>query len=180
MKNAPRELSPHTAPVNITPKMLARFWSKVDKNGPLPDQSNPHYAGLDRCWVWTGAKNPYGYGVFHSDIERLAHRMSWVIRNKSLLGCIHVLHRCDNTSCVHPNHFLTGTQALNMADKSSKDRQQRGEGFPQSKATEEAVREIRRIYAAGGITQDELRAQFGISSSVISRIITRKIWRHVT
>lgn len=66
-----------------------------------------------------------------------------------------------------------------MADKVAKNRNHKGEQFPQSKATEDSVREIRRIYAAGGITQDELCSRYGISSSVISRIITRKIWKHV-
>jgi len=39
-----------------------RFWDKVDKNGPLPDQSKSHYVGLDQCWEWTGAVNHFGYG----------------------------------------------------------------------------------------------------------------------
>lgn len=165
--------------VKVNDKDSARFWSKVDKNGPLPDQSNPHYAGLSPCWKWISAKTPYGYGVFHSNIERLAHRMSWVIQNKSTLDALHVLHLCDNTSCVNPEHLVHGDQAANMADKLVKDRNLRGERLSQSKATNKSVREIRQIYAAGGITQDELGAQYGISSSVISRIITRKIWKHI-
>ena len=176
----PENVLPSPSPeVKVSNKDAARFWSKVDKNGPLPDQSNPHYAGLSPCWTWTSAKTPYGYGVFHSHIERLAHRMSWVMQNKSTLNALHVLHLCDNPSCVNPEHLGTGDQSTNMADKLVKDRNLRGERLAQSKATDKSVRKIRQIYAAGGITQDELGAQYGISPSVISRIINRKIWKHV-
>lgn len=35
-------------------KLLAeRFWSKVDRSG-----------GSDGCWVWTRARNTWGYGSF--------------------------------------------------------------------------------------------------------------------
>jgi hypothetical protein len=37
-----------------------RFWSKVDKNGPVP----PHRPELGQCWVWTGSVQPRGYGTF--------------------------------------------------------------------------------------------------------------------
>ncbi len=41
----------------------------------------------------------------------------------------------------------------------------------------ETAREIRTRYAAGGITQRALAAEFGTCTSIISRIVTHKIWR---
>jgi len=47
-----------------------------------------------------------------------------------------------------------------------------------AKLTEDTVREIRRLYATGKFTQQELALQFGVVRSVISDIVKRKAWRH--
>lgn len=41
----------------------------------------------------------------------------------------------------------------------------------------ETVREIRLRYAAGGITQATLGAEYGVGRGYISRIVANKIWR---
>jgi hypothetical protein len=38
----------------------ARFWVKVNKNGPVPE----HRPELGPCWLWTGGTYPSGYGEF--------------------------------------------------------------------------------------------------------------------
>jgi hypothetical protein len=111
-----------------------RFWSKVDKNGPLPDQSNPHYAGLDRCWVWTASKFIHGYGQFKLKRKNLkAHRVAWRIANRKPIPegtgwhgtC--VLHRCDRRECCNPRHLYLGTPATNADDMVRKERQSKGD-----------------------------------------------------
>lgn len=52
-----------------------------------------------------------------------------------------------------------------------------GERHPMAKATEDAVREIRELYALG-ITRRELRERFGLSKSQIQRIVTGEAWTH--
>lgn len=37
-----------------------RFWSKVDRNGPVPE----HRPDLGPCWLWTAYVDAHGYGVF--------------------------------------------------------------------------------------------------------------------
>lgn len=56
---------------------MDRFWSKVDKNGPL------HPTLGTRCWIWTASKDGCGYGMFkiadgskNGHCER-AHRYSF-------------------------------------------------------------------------------------------------------
>ena len=74
---------------------------------------------------------------------------------------------------------MNGTAQDNHSDKTAKDRQHKGERFPQSKATEDQVLAIRSLYARGEMNQRQLSEIFGINQSVVSRIISRKIWKHV-
>jgi len=109
-------------------KDVVRFWSKVDKNGPLPDQSNPHYAGLDRCWVWTAGKRHDGYGqCWVGNKTRTTHRTAWEITNGpvpiNISGApTYILHRCDVPTCCNPDHLWIGTQKDNMDDMANKGR----------------------------------------------------------
>ena len=52
---------------------LVRFWPQVEPDGPVP----PHAPELGPSWVWTGARNEWGYGVIKYAGEQLAHRVSW-------------------------------------------------------------------------------------------------------
>src|SRR5689334_17023527 len=62
-----------TAHQNRKP-MPARFWAMVQKD-------EPH-----KCWIWTGAKNAFGYGqtryvTASGKAEQKAHRVSWILAN---------------------------------------------------------------------------------------------------
>lgn len=55
----------------------------------------------------------------------------------------------------------------------------KGELHPRHKLTEKDVREIRRIYKAGNITQTELGRIYGVSQNRICKIISGHSWAHV-
>lgn len=97
-----------------------RFWSRVDKDGPVP----AHRPDLGPCWVFTGSdKGPWGHGRMHARKERtLAHRLSWEMANGPIPDGLQVLHHCDNGACVRPDHLFLGTQADNMRDMDAKGR----------------------------------------------------------
>ena len=54
----------------------------------------------------------------------------------------------------------------------------RGESHPEAKLTEEDVRAIRILYAAG-VTYMKLAEQFGVSWTNIREIVHRRAWKHV-
>jgi hypothetical protein len=55
----------------------------------------------------------------------------------------------------------------------------RGEAQGRAKLTASIVRDIRRLYAKGGITYRDLAERYGVSPATICHILHRKTWAHV-
>ncbi len=156
--------------------------------------------GSDECWEWIGARNAYGYPAVRSPDGRTVgvHRVVTEIATGEPLGKFYALHSCDNRGCVNPGHLRRGTAKENSADmvarrRSSKGKArkqiERGEAIPttiptsgerngRSRLTEDAVREIRRLYAQG-VSQNTLAETFGVSGGMISKVLNRVNWAHV-
>jgi hypothetical protein len=102
-----------------------QFWAKVNKNGPLPDISDPLIsAPTTPCWVWTAA-TPLGYGVFtpypkRRGLTSQAHRISYMEAHGGIRSDLMVDHLCRNRSCVNPDHLEAVTAKVN---------QRRGDGM---------------------------------------------------
>jgi ribosome-binding protein aMBF1 (putative translation factor) len=58
-------------------------------------------------------------------------------------------------------------------------RSNKGSGRPAAKLTEDAVAEIRKAYAAGGISQTALAVRYGVHQSNICRALKGDLWSHV-
>jgi len=151
--------------------VMARFWSKVNLHGP------EHPKLKTCCWIWPVAKG-HRYGTFYIDGKNeIAHRVAWFLANGKWPSP-NALHRCDNTSCVRPDHLFEGTQRDNVNDMLGKHRQAVGEFNGKSKLTSTQVAEIREMYSEGGVTQASLARLYFVSESRISKIVSRKEWRH--
>jgi hypothetical protein len=74
-------------------------------------------------------------------------------------------------------NLAAGTHADNMNDRDAHGTTARGERHGCAKLTVEQVSEIRRIYAAGGITQAALGRKFGISQAMTGYIVRGEYWR---
>lgn len=70
------------------------------------------------CWLWAGGLDKKGYGRI--GFRRRAIKATWVsvyFYNDTPRGSKHVLHKCDNPSCVNPFHLYLGTNDDNVRDK---------------------------------------------------------------
>ncbi len=162
-----------------------RFWSKVNKTND--------------CWIWMAAKDAKGYGRFSvggqakPDGSRrnsmvAAHRFSYELVHGPIHddGSFHgtcVLHRCDNPSCVNPEHLFLGSNADNVRDMDQKGRRvvsvSRGEAHANSRLTEADVREIYRRHRQDGISQLQLSRDYGVCHATVNHIFTGRLWGHL-
>lgn len=148
-----------------TPKPIGeRFWTKVRKTRG--------------CWEWTGSKNRDGYGNLlagsaYPDRQFVrAHRVSWEL-HVGPIGELFVLHKCDNPSCVRPDHLYLGTQQKNVKDRATrrrgKEHRQFGEANDNAKLSDADVRAIKELLKSSR-PQREIAEMFGVKQPQISRI----------
>ncbi len=89
-----------------------------------------------------------------------------------------ILHRCDNPKCCNPKHLMAGTQADNIKDMVSKNRQAKGLLKHNSKLGPVNIIKIRQLYKEG-LTQERISKLFGVNQSRVSRIVNKKTWKHI-
>ena len=107
-----------------TIEMGARFWSKVDKNGPIPI-SNP---GLGQCWLGLASVDHGGYGRIGLPYVRGnkyhpkwtgAHRVAYELCIGPIPEEKQCDHLCRNPQCVNPSHIeLVSARENTMRSKS--------------------------------------------------------------
>ena len=142
-----------------------RLWNKVVKS--------------DGCWEWVGwSKEGYGRISIGKRVFRFVHRISWELHNGPIPDGLCVLHKCDNTKCVRPDHLFLGTKGDNNRDRHKKGRSasHAGEKNGRSKLSEQDVAEIRRLFVPWKYRYSDLAKQFGVSHSTINAILNGRTW----
>jgi len=140
------------------------------------------------CWIWTGARDHYGYGRFWIGGEVMkAHRASWLLdRGENPVEW--VLHRCDVPACVNPAHLFAGDRTANMRDMAAKGRQvfqvspqkiARGQLSCKANLTDDDVRSI-KLRLARGASLSQLAIEYGLTKGAISHIRAGRNWAHIT
>lgn len=131
------------------------------------------------CFEWQGAVHKGGYGVVtFGGRQQQAHRVSFGVFRKVIPDGLCVCHRCDNRKCINPSHLFIGTHKQNSEDMVRKGRAARGADCHSAKLTAEDVARMPDRYAAGESTK-QIAESHGIAMLTVSRILSKKIWRHV-
>ena len=120
-----------------------------------------------------------------------AHRVSYFLAYGNLPGEV-IRHRCsveggiaqDNRLCVNPAHLRSGSHWQNHCDLVASGAfvpppLHRGTDVHTAKLTPTLVREIRRRYAKGGVTQRVLSKEYGVHRSTVTAIVSRSSWSHI-
>ena len=149
---------------------LDRYWAKVDAS-----------AGPGACWLWTGAPDKDGYGIFWDGTYSPNGRGHYVRVNRwtfeqfvgPLAAGQQVCHSCDNPPCVNPSHLWAGTCKENLLDRDIKGRS------VTAILTPESVRLIRGDFAKGGISKAALGRRYGVHANTIRAVLFGQTWRHV-
>lgn len=80
-----------------------RFWTRVDKDGPVPE----HRPELGPCWIWTGAKAGSGYGECRPPglgRDQGAHVIAYELLVGPIPEGMQLDHECRVHACVNPAH----------------------------------------------------------------------------
>jgi hypothetical protein len=158
---------------------------KYDSRRPEKERFLNRVNKTEGCWIWTGhiddhrGKPPYGK-FFHGGVMTMAHRASYRLFIGPIPPELFVCHKCDNPSCVRPDHLFLGTAGDNNADRHAKGRSSRdmgrtGESHPAARLTAEVVVSIRKR-AAEGAPLSAISREFGISKGHAGNIVTRQSW----
>jgi hypothetical protein len=119
-------------------------------------------------------------------IDRKTYKMSRIsyeiFSGEKIPDGLCVLHKCDNTKCVNPEHLFLGTHQQNMDDMIQKGRDKKdgpkGTRCATHKLKEHQVLEIRDLIKAD-VHKLEIAKKYNVSETAIYHIAKRETWSHI-
>jgi hypothetical protein len=124
------------------------------------------------CWHWVGVRSEFGYGrMTYEGRTQGAHRLSYQAFVGPITDGMSVLHKCDNPSCINPDHLWLGTYSDNRRDCQAKGRWQmknKRAGFAHQSTivTPALLVEAKRL-RADGLSYKKMASQLGVSTMTV-------------
>ncbi len=157
-----------TAQIEYSEVNVDLFWSRVKTQSK------------SQCWLWTGSKDKDGYGYFTvGSSTRKAHRVAYLLANKSLPQGLCICHSCDTPACCNPRHLWAGSNKENCVDAVRKGRTLTGTRNRKAKLTESRVRKILALRKQN-LTYSQIAKIVPCSDSTVMQIVNGKQWQSVT
>lgn len=136
------------------------------------------YVDANGCFICDSyAKTSRGYyhitrivdGVKKGGIA--IHRYAYEVYNDCKIpeGLV-VRHKCDNSTCVNPDHLELGTHQDNSNDMVERKRSASGERNPHSKLTNKQAEEIKVLLSKNQMTQTQIAKIYNVSCATITHI----------
>jgi hypothetical protein len=95
----------------LQPALPDRFWERVNKNGPVP----LHRPDLGPCWIWLGALDKDGYGLWWKNKRNARTHASTYIEFKGPIpDGLQPDHLCRVRACCNPAHLEAVTCRENL------------------------------------------------------------------
>ena len=140
----------------------ARFWAAVDRGDG------------DGCWRWTAGIDRQGQGRFRPRghaAALAAAEFAYALAHGAVPAGQTVRQRCGDPRCVRPDHLLLIPAVDGVPTRPA------DAPVPHSRLTWATVATIRARYAAGGVRQQALAAEYGLSPGQMSRLLRGASWR---
>lgn len=155
---------------DLTDKMIARFWAKVDSSG-----------GPAACWPYMGGrKKANGYGTFFAkratpgksgkSLAVNAHKFAYVVSKGQVPEGLIVRHKCDNPPCCNPDHLILGTYHDNNMDTLERGRIDRVRCAENARKNVGAISRSKRLLSERDIAAIIIARSQGHSCNVISEM----------
>ena len=170
----------------ISQKYINKFLNLIDtKTLYGRDYDSEFYPTCNQnCWKFLGRIDDRdGYGRIEIDFNKtiLAHRFSYLLHVGDIPSKKLIRHICDVRSCVNPNHLLIGTHQDNKNDCVNRKRVPVGENVPQSKLSNNDVRDI-LVAVHNGVYNNtyQIANEYCLHFTTISAMFYGDTWKNIT
>jgi len=92
---------------------------------------------------------------------------------------MYICHKCDNKTCINPEHLELGTPLKNAKDAVDRGLYPKGSQKYNAKLTENDVVQIKKMLK-NGVKNIEITNYFDVHRDTVSHIKRGKTWKHVT